>query len=526
MTEHTSALPEMQPPPERRSKRGLVAVIASVVVVVLIAGGGFAAWQLYFGSGPRPAEVLPDSTFALATVDLDPSGGQKVEAIKTLRKFPSWRERTGVTPESDLVEAIFDEALKDGPCKSLDYENDIEPWIGSRAGVGGVLLGDDTPAPVFTLQIKDKELARTGFAKLVKCTEAEEGDEFGWTLTDDYVVGSDSLSHAEAITSAGTKAPLAEDSDFQKWTEEAGGPGILNLYVGPKSVKVLSDLMGGELDSLTGGDSPFDADEDAEDELTKAFKNFKGAAAVLRFADGGIEFSFASRGATNADDRTMGKHVGALPKDTAAIFGLAVPEKALRQLKSDDTDEGWGPLAEMFTEGTGLEFPDDLVTLLGSSLSVSIGADAPADVNEISGIEDLPLGVLIYGDEAEIKAVIAKVESHTGEKLSDLPATVTSGDGKVAISSTSEYGEQLLEDGALGDSKDFRDAVSHADDAQAVLYVDLDNDWMDAIRKTITEGDDPEATEVADNLAVLRALGASTWSEGNTSHGLVRLSLK
>ena len=40
------------------------------------------------------------------------------------------------------------------------------------------------------------------------------------------------------------------------------------------------------------------------------------------------------------------------------------------------------------------------------------------------------------------------------------------------------------------------------------------------------EEDDAEATEVADNLAVLRAFGASAWSEGDTSHGLVRLSLK
>ncbi len=524
MTEHTAALPEMQPPPARRSKRGLVAVIATVVAVVLIAGGGYAAWALYFGSGPRPAEVLPASTFALATVDLDPSGGQKIEAIKTLRKFPSWRERTGITPDSDLVEAIFDEALKDGPCKSLDYKDDIEPWIGSRAGVGGVLL-DDKPTPVVTLQIKDKELARTGFAKLAKCSEADN-EEFGWTLTDDYLVGSDSLANAEAIVSAGKKAPLAENADFQKWTEEAGGPGILNVYVGRKSVQALTDVMGGELAGLTGEDgSAFDDDPGSEEELAKAFKDFKGAAAVLRFADGGIEFSFASGGATSQKDRAVAKHVGALPKDTAAVAAFAWPEKAMEQLK-DPSNEGLGSFAEMFTEGTGLEFPDDLITLLGTSLSISVGADAPADLNAVSGLDDVPLGLLIHGDEAEIKAAIAKVESHTGQQLSELPATVSSGDGKVAISGTTEYGEQLLENGSLGDSKDFQDAVSHSEEAQGVLYVDLDSDWMDTFREMLAEEDDPEATEVADNLAVLRALGASAWSEGTTSHGLVRLSLK
>ena len=504
----------------------MVAVIASVLAVVLVAGGGFAAWQFLFASGPRPAEVLPDSTFALATVDLDPAGGQKVEAIRTLRKFPSWRERTGVTPDSDVVKAIFDEAFKDGPCKSLDYERDVKSWIGSRAGVGGVLLGDGKPVPVLALQITDAANAEPGFARLVKCSEADE-DEFGWTIAGEYIIASDSLPHAEAIASAGTKAPLAENADFQKWTEEAGGPGILNVYVGRTSPKVLSDLVGGELAGLTGEDSAFDADAGSEDEITKAFKGFKGAAAALRFAGGGIEFSFASGGATSEEDRAVGKHVGALPKDTAAVLGLAVPEKALEQLESEDSsDEGLLPFAEMFTEGTGLELPDDLVTLLGTSLSVSVGADAPADLDEVSGPEDLPLGVLIHGDEAEIKAVIAKVESHTGAQLSDLPATVSSREGKVAISGTPAYGEQLLEDGSLGDAKDFKDVVSHADEAQGVLYLDLDNDWMDAFRKTLAEENDPDATEIADNLAVLRALGASTWSEGSTSHGRVRLSLE
>src|SRR5690348_17281787 len=110
MSDHTTELPELQPDPptERRSsKRGIVAVVASVVAVVLIAGGGYAAWQFFAGGGPRPAEVLPSSTLALVTVDLNPSGGQKVEAIKTLRKFPSWRKRTGITPDSDVLKAIF-----------------------------------------------------------------------------------------------------------------------------------------------------------------------------------------------------------------------------------------------------------------------------------------------------------------------------------------------------------------------------------------------------------------------------------
>ena len=64
-------------------------------------------------------------------------------------------------------------------------------------------------------------------------------------------------------------------------------------------------------------------------------KDFKGAAAGLRFADGGIELSFAGGGVKQAGDGKVGDHVGALPGDTAAVLALAVPEDALEGLGND-----------------------------------------------------------------------------------------------------------------------------------------------------------------------------------------------
>ena len=104
--------------------------------------------------------------------------------------------------------------------------------------------------------------------------------------------------------------------------------------------------------------------------------------------------------------------------------------------------------------------------------------------------------------------------------------TVSTEDGKVAIATTSAYGDELLADGSLGESKNFEDVVENADDAQAVLYVSFENDWMDVVQKMAAQEGDAEAKEVADNLAVLRALGASAWSEGDTGHAKVRLALK
>jgi hypothetical protein len=545
MSDHTAALPEPGPSSgqgsgpggARRTSRGVIAVVASVVAVVLVAVGGFAAWRFFGPGGPRPAEVLPDSTFALVTVDLDPAGGQKVEALKTLRKFPGLRARLS---GSDLMKSIFDEALGDGPCKELDYERDVQPWIGSRVGIGGVLLGDDRPAPVMALQVKDAAEAKTGFAALAKCSGADDDEDFGWTTTDDYVVVSDSTNHAEGIVAAGKKSSLAADAAFQKWTDEAGGAGIVNAYLGRTSVEVLSDLFGSELGGLTGGPEEFGggfdeggsgegdsegADEDVRTELNEAMKDFKGAAAMLRFEDGGIELSFAGGGtkATRGEE-TVTSHVAALPADTALVLALAVPSGAFDQLAKVGQDGETG--ADFLSEMTGLDLPDDLETLLGRSISLSLGGDAPSDLESVQGPGDLPLGALIRGDVEKIEAVVSKIEKKSGQTLADVPATMVSEDGKVAIASTPEYAEQLLGAGSLSDDEGFQDAVPHADDAQAIAYVDLDGDWKNRLLDLIEKEDDEDAKEAARNLAVLRGFGASAWTEGDTSHGLVRLSLK
>jgi len=436
------------------------------------------------------------------------------------------------------MKEIVERGLKDSPCKSLDYEQDVQPWIGSRAGFGAVLLGDDKPAPVIALQVKDAEKAETGFAELAKCTEVDDED-FGWTISGDYVVGSDSTSHAEAIASAGKESPLSSDADFQQWTEEAGGPGIMNAYFGRKGVKVLAEEFapspGGRLDGGSGmqgfGEMPDEQGfgkqgfgPDPSEQVTKALKDFKGAAAGLRFADEGIELSFAGGGMQQAGDGKVADHVGSLPADTAAVLALAVPADALKDL-GGAKGSPFAPM-QMLGAFTGLDLPQDLIDLLGSSLSLSLGADAPADLNDIAGPEDLPIGALIHGDEAKTKKVIDKLMARIGMQGSEPPVTVSTGEGKTAIATTQAYGDQLLENGSLGESKNFEDVVENADDAQAVLYLSFENDWMDVVQTMAAQEGDAEAKEVADNLAVLRALGASAWSEGDTGHAKVRLALK
>ncbi len=129
-----------QPPPPPARRFGVVPIVATVLAVVLVIAGGVVLWRTLAAAAvlarPRCCRPRPSRWSA---VDLDPSAGQKVEAIKTLRKLPSWNERTGVRPDSDLVKVLFERAQKEGFCPKLDYDQDVKPWVGQRAGVGGVL---------------------------------------------------------------------------------------------------------------------------------------------------------------------------------------------------------------------------------------------------------------------------------------------------------------------------------------------------------------------------------------------------
>ncbi|HET7352048.1 MAG TPA: DUF3352 domain-containing protein [Marmoricola sp.] len=493
MSQDTTVLPEYTPQPERRTS-GVVAVVATVAAVVLVAGGGVAAWQFLLAGGSRPAEVLPASTFALATLDLDPSGGQKLEAIRTLRKFPSVREDTGLQDGSDPMKAFFEEIQEHDSCTGLDYERDVEPWLGSRAAVGGVLMGDDKPAPVAALQVKDAEAARSGLEKLRRCAEAEK-DDFGWSMAEGHVVLSDTTGHAEAIVAEGAEKPLSEDAGFQRWTEEVGADAVLSVYVAPEAAEIAAEATGEEVEG---------------DALTRLLEDFDGAAAALRFADGGIELSFAGGGAKAVEGaENVSGHVGMLPADTALVLAASVPEGVFDQLAEDESATDF--LAGML----GLDLPQDLEDLLGESVSLSVGGDAPESLEQLEAFDSVPVGALVHGDEDEVRAVVDKL---TG--AGEVPVVVESGEGRVAVASTRDYARQLVEKGALTDDPGFRDAVPDADKAEFVFYVDVDSEWRQLLDQAL------EDKETSANLDVVRGLGVSSWTDGDASHGLVRLSLK
>lgn len=552
---------------EKKGRRTPLIVGGALVAGLLVVGGGTLAAVQLAGGGDQPSEALPAGTLGYVSVDLDPSADQKIEAMRIIKKFPAADRELGMDARDDLRKRLFEEIQADGECEDLDYDADIAPWLGDRAALAGVRVGDE-PVPVGVLAIKDADAAEKGIEKLRACGDGEGGDsEGGFVIADDWLVFSDTREQAQAVVDlTEEQGPLADDEDFQQWTGEVGDPGIVTMYASPDAGGLLAESFDDlapvpgagssaysdeELermreDMVAAGMTEEQADEyvasmagsgaapglgagmeDAQEQAKKALEEFRGAAATVRFDDGGVELVLA--GATPRSAKGLaptaggGDLVGTLPADTLVAFGASMPDGWLDLLMEQMASMSGGQLdaEELYRQmeaQTGLELPEDAETLTGESLAVALGDgfDPEAMVNSSDG-SDVPIGVKIQGDADEIEKVLDKLRASAGMPEDGPLRSVAEGD-VVVVGPNAEYLEKLAAEGDLAASEAYEDVAGEADDAGMVLFVDFDgsDDWLAQLA-----GDDPRVKE---NLEPLSALGLTSWTEGDVNHAELRLT--
>ncbi len=150
----------------------------------------------------------------------------------------------------------------------------------------------------------------------------------------------------------------------------------------------------------------------------EALKDFKGAAATIRFDDGGLELEMAVDSGATGTAVTAGDNAGAavsaLPDDTALAYGASFGKGWLTQLVDQfaqaSGQSGDDLLAEMGDE-LGLDLPDDAETLVGDSLTLAVDADF--DPQSLFEGSDTPsgVGVKVVGDAEDIEGVLAKLRT-------------------------------------------------------------------------------------------------------------------
>ena len=230
MTEEPTQI--LEPSAPRRTRR--FAIVGAVVALVVVAGGAgsYAVYNKLSGGGAQPHDVIPASVDAYARLDLDPSASQKVELFKFIRKFPDAAKELGITSaDQDVRKLVFDELVSDA-CPDVDYEDDVEAWLGERIGMGGWFEEEKF---VIAVQVTNESKARDGIKKLIACDD----EDYGIAFLDGYALLSEDQKTVDDAAKEALKTPLGEDKAFLADFEELGDQGVASAWM---DVKAMTDI--------------------------------------------------------------------------------------------------------------------------------------------------------------------------------------------------------------------------------------------------------------------------------------------
>ncbi|MGI8948596.1 MAG: DUF3352 domain-containing protein [Ornithinimicrobium sp.] len=487
--------------PSSSGTRMGVPIAIGAVMALIIGGGAFAVAQVMGGGGDRPASAMPADTAAYLQIDIDPAAGQKIAALDFLSGIET--EEMEALRDGDLKREIFDLLTEEdeGLLNALDYEEDVEPWLGDRVGVGVLDDGESAePTVLVAVQVKDEDAAQSALERI-------EQDEAAWFFHSDYVVitTAEQVKAAESGLEGGN---LAEQDYFVEDLEALGDQGLMSGWVDLAAMSQLSqqamesDLgeMGSTMDNLYLG-SDFGSLSEGR------------AAMTLRFGDDGIELAANTRdtplqGLEISDTAHL---VGDLPEDTVAVFSLEHGDQIVdllwEQVSAIAPEEVASAQEEAAAEG--FELPADLKVLVGDSMTLSAGAGVVDAIDR--GADQAPLGYRAHTDTERAEALMEMILSAEGMEGGQDVVQYRSDDGVLSIAASQEYVDELAESDGLGGSDLFDRAVPDADEAQSVMYVDLNA--FEELYLSEVDGDDRDALEK------LAAVGVSTTldEDGNGS---------
>lgn len=484
--------------PAPRSPRRTGLLIGAVAAVAALGTGGVLAYNALSGGGDQPAAVLPADAYYYMRFDIDPSAGQKLAAVRFLSKIPEIKDLGTDDPRKTLWELATKDA--DDECLAkFEYDRDIAPWLGQRAGLalrpGGTA---DAPNAAFALQVTDEAKAGETLPKLLACSEEDPAElrmQDGYALITQVGKGDDLVAAVE-------QGSLADEAVFAEDMAALGEQGVVSFWGD------LSPLLKDATNMAP--DAAADAGFGAED--------VKGRfAAALRFDPSFVELAGIGRGieAPGAASPVAGDSsaLGDLPTDTMAAFHVANGDQLLgaawpqlkKQLDELGADQGQGDLLAMLEAQLGISLPDDLQAILGSSFTFAMPGGQNFD-------QDLPnLGARIVSKDAErAEEVLTQIEDIAGSSF-----LVKKRDGdRLHVATWSGYTDQLRNGGDLGQSEAFTTALGDLSTSVVAVYLDLDQ-----LEKYYLEEADGEARAA---LEAMRSVGykASTTGPGEASFTL------
>ena len=291
-------------------RRGWTAALAASLSLAVVGCGGDDDGGTEPG-GPDPASVVPPQALVYAEATVRPEGDQRDELETQLSAV------LGVDDVGAEIREQVDSLLAD---TNLTYEQDVQPWLGDRAGLYLLNLTDESDG-AFVVPTTDEAAAQAALDKVAESegvSEEQTTDGVPYVVTEDdsalgivgdfAVLGSERGFDEVLATSRGES--LAESDAFAEATGDLGDNGLVTAYADPAGV--LSALVGARV--ISGAQS-----DEIADSLAGVFEGpgvlTAGADDAGFFAELASEGGDLVGGGTNLIER--------VPDDAWLAFGLA-----------------------------------------------------------------------------------------------------------------------------------------------------------------------------------------------------------
>lgn len=501
-------------------------------------------------SGPDPIALAPADVPFYAELVVRPEGSLGDDLNAAISK---------VSGDDDPGQAIIDqlnESLAED--SDLTYEDDIEPWLGSRAGVfvSGIQADTRQPDAAAVIATTDADAAQSFVDSALESEGAETSDEsyegvdYKLDADDGSAVGidqdflivgteqafkdavdagaGDSLEDSPDATAALEQAP--DDSIFSLY---ADGTAVANLLksspdLGPVESKQLDQTLaqipdgpieawGTVTDSsfAFAGSAPTPADAVAPSDLITTFPS--GSWLAFAGADVGQQIEDQVKQFQAAFEATLNEAAGELPPGVKAPKGDPLGEVQDTIGIDLDKDVGWIGDAGMFLEGTDL---------LGLGAGVVLESnDDDAATAALDKIEKT-----ISRDRAIRRdAQVAPNSEGDGFTVQSPPfsAEFAVRDSKLVVAAGSENVDSVLSpDETLADSDRFTAVTGNlGEGATPTFFLDFPP-LLDLIESQGQASDDPDYQSAAPYLHALDYLVAGSSVDGGRTTGSLVLGVK
>lgn len=332
--------------PPARSRRAL-ALLAAASALLLAACGEDDGGSAASGEGPS-ALASPDAALYVETV-VRPEG-ETAETIERLATAAGVEDPGGL-----IVEKLNEGAAEDGV--EFSYEEDIEPWLGERAGIVFndaeafvAAASDESDAPpanfAVTFETTDTDAAQDSLDRLIELGAEEDPDaelseasyeDIEYTLletedavlaaglVDGFLVVGDEPAFQAAIDASSSGEALTDSAEFADSVEQLAEDPSFALYVDTPALLAAAERM-----DLVGPE-----DQAALDLYGAYLEQPIVAAAAVDSEAVELGFSTGSLGLTLAEEGLL----EGLPAD--AWFAFAQPETGeylgsfVEQLRAD-----------------------------------------------------------------------------------------------------------------------------------------------------------------------------------------------